>query len=103
MQRRVSARVREIAELRGWHIRQVWQPPFLFPDDGRRHKRVAVPSDPWRAALGDSACPFSGRRMIHGQGATPDEAVLAAIPSDLRSAMARLGLAVDSLRDCLQK
>ena len=69
----------------------------IVQSDGRRLKNVALPSDPWFAYLGDHPSPFYGRRCISGQGATADEAVLAAIPSDIRAALRRLESAVDSL------
>lgn len=101
--RRVSPLVRQYAEDRGWYVRSLWQPPWLFPDDGRRLKRCAIPSDPWWANLGDHPSALEGKRCAYGAGATPDEAVLAAIPPDLLAAIKRLERAVDNLRDCLQK
>lgn len=103
MSRKVSALVRRYVADRGWHILSVSQPSYLFPDDGRRLKRCCVPSDPWQATIGDRESYFFARDVRHGQGATADDAVLAAIPSDLLSALRRCEEAVDSLRDCLQK
>lgn len=100
---RLAAATRLRLESTGWHVRQIWQPPWLFPNDGRRLKNCAIPSDPWWAYLGDHPEPLCGNRCVHGSGATQDEAVLAAIPSDLRAAMARLEVEIDNLRDCLQK
>jgi len=60
-----------------------------------------VPGDRWQARV--SAERFSLFDWHYGVGDTPDEAVLAAIPHDLKSALARCELEVDNLRDCLQK
>lgn len=101
--RRVSPLVRQYVQDKGWHISILWQPPWLFPDDGRRLKRCSIPSDPWFCHLSDSPDLFGGKRCVSGAGATADEAVLAAIPPDLLAAIKRLERAVDNLRDCLQK
>lgn len=98
---RVSSQVRYSVELRGLFIVTLCQPHHLFRKDiERRHSRVADPRDPWWAGVSTER--FMGH-VTYGIGATPDEAVLAAIPSDLRAALRRCELAVDSLRDCLQK
>ena len=98
---KVSLRVRQIVELRGLHLHTICQPQHLFRKDiERRLSRVADPRDPWWAGI--STDRFMGH-VTYGIGATPDEAVLAALPSDLRAALRRLEVAVDSLRDCLQK
>lgn len=99
--RKVSPRVREIADLRGYPFIGVCQPQHLFRKDiERRLPRVADPRDPWWAGVSTER--FMGH-VSYGIGATPDEAVLAALPSDLRAALRRCESAVDSLRDCLQK
>jgi hypothetical protein len=100
-ERRVSALVRRYAEDRGFPFISICQPQHLFRKDvDRRLPRVALAVDPWQATVSDEK--YFGH-LHYGIGATPDEAVLAAIPRDLRSALARLETAVDSLRDCLQK
>jgi hypothetical protein len=102
-ERRVSALVRRYAEDRGFPFISICQPQHLFRKDvERRLSRVALPVDPWQARITAEKYALDSP-MHYGIGATPDEAVLAAIPRDLRSALARLESAVDSLRDCLQK
>jgi hypothetical protein len=71
-------------------------------DDGRKLKRVAIPTDPWTAHVSDHPG-FEGTQLRFGQGDTADAAVISAIPSDLRAALRRCESAIDSLRDCLQK
>jgi hypothetical protein len=100
-ERRVSALVRRYALDRGFPYISISQPQHLFDKAVyRKHARVALPVDPWQASV--TAERFMGE-MHYGIGATPDAAVLAAIPSDIRSALARCETAVDSLHDCLQK
>lgn len=95
--RKVTTLARSYAAERGWEISIVNQPQWLFPDDGRRLKRVAIPSDPyWAYLVRDDLC-------AQGIGASPDEAVIAAIPPCLRDSLRRCELAVDSLHGCLQK
>lgn len=102
-ERRVSALVRQYAADHGFPFISICQPQHLFRRDvERRLSRVALPCDPWQAHVS------AERYSIHGEshygiGATPDEAVIAAIPRDLMSALRRCELAVDNLRDCLQK
>jgi hypothetical protein len=101
-ERRVSALVRQYAADHGFPCISVCQPQHLFRKDvERRLARVASPADPWQARLSPER--FSLFEWRYGIGATPDEAVLAAIPHDLKSALSRCELAVDNLRDCLQK
>lgn len=102
-ERRVSALVRRYAEDRGLPYISINQPQHLFRKDvERRLSRVAMPGDPFQAALCSEK--YALWAPIHyGVGATPDEAVLAAIPHGLAVALARCELAVDNLRDCLQK
>lgn len=102
-QAKLAAATRLRLEATGWYVRMLWQPPWLFPDDGRKLKRCSVPTDPWFAYLSDDPEPLADGRTIQGEGATADAAVLAAIPYDLRAAMARLEIELDNLRDCLQK
>jgi hypothetical protein len=100
-ERKVSAAVRRKAADHGFPFISVCQPAHLFDKTAwRKHARVAIPADPWQASVSDEK--YLGT-VRYGVGATPDEAVLAAIPRDIRSALARLESAVDSLRDCLQK
>jgi hypothetical protein len=99
-ERRVSALVRRYAEDRGFPFISVRQPQHLFRKDDRKHARVGMPGDPWQAVISTER--FLGE-PYYGIGATPDDAVLAAIPRDLVSALRRCEIAVDSLRDCLQK
>ena len=100
-ERRVSALVRQYAADHGFPFVSVCQPAHLFDKTvERRLKRVALPVDPWQAQVSDER--FMGT-VHYGIGATPDEAVIAAIPRDLISALRRCETAVDSLRDCLQK
>jgi hypothetical protein len=100
-ERKVSPAVRRQAEDRGFPFISVCQPAHLF-DKGadRRLKRVALAADPWQASISDEK--YLGT-VRYGIGGTPDLAVLAALPHDIRAALARLESAVDSLRDCLQK
>lgn len=100
--KKLTAATRARLEATGWHVAILTQPARLFPNDGRRHKNVAIPSDPWWAYLTSECFPNYGR-VCQGYGPTADAAVLAAIPPDLRGAMRRLEIAVDNLRDCLQK
>lgn len=99
-ERRVSALVRRYAEDHGFPFITVRQPQHLFERDDRKLKNVALAGDPWQATVSDEK--YFGQ-LRYGVGATPDEAVLAAIPRDLISALRRCEVAVDSLRDCLQK
>jgi hypothetical protein len=100
-ERRVSALMRRYAEDRGFPFISVSQPQHLFDKAAyRKHANVALPADRWQASVSDEK--YFGN-LHYGIGATPDEAVLAAIPRDLKSALARCEAAVDSLRDCLQK
>jgi hypothetical protein len=99
-ERRVSALVRRYAEDHGLPFIAVCQPQHLFLAGERKHAHVALPTDPWQAIVSDQ--PFMGVRH-YGVGATPDAAVIAAIPHDLMSALRHCEIAVDSLRDCLQK
>ena len=106
--RRVTALTERYAYERGWHILSLYQPPWLFPNDGRRLTRCAIPSDPWQATIGNSPSYLQATDTRTGVAATADDAVLAAMPEpgiadDLLAAMKRLELAGDSLRDCLQK
>ena len=106
--RRVTALVERHAFQRGWHILSLYQPPWLFPDDGRRLKRCAIPTDPWLVTLGNHPSYLQATETRRGQGATADAAVMAAMPEpgiadDLLAACRRCEMAVDNLRDCLQK
>ena len=93
--RKVSPAVRRFVESLGLHVGTVCQPQHLFRRDvERRFSRVAVPADPWQAYI--STEQYLGE-WTYGIGATPDEAVLACIPRDLRSTLARCELAVDRL------
>lgn len=102
-ERRVSALVRRYAEDHGLPFITVSQPQHLFRRDlWRKFDRVAVKGDPFQASL--CAEKYALWAPIHyGVGDTPDDAVLAAIPHDLISALGRCEMAVDNLRDCLQK
>lgn len=102
-ERRVSALVRRYAEERGFPYISINQPQHLFQRGvERRLSRVAIKGDPFQATI--CAEKYALWAPIHyGVGATPDEAVLAAIPHGLMAALARCELAVDNLRDCLQK
>jgi hypothetical protein len=102
-ERRVSALMRRYAEDRGFPHISICQPQHLFRKDvDRRLSRVALAVDPWQARIcAEKYCLASP--VFYGVGATPDAAVLAAIPRDLISALRRCEVAVDSLRDCLQK
>jgi hypothetical protein len=102
-ERRVSAFVRRYAEDRGFPYISINQPQHLFQRGvERRLSRVAIKDDPFQATI--CAEKYALWAPIHyGVGATPDEAVLAAIPRGLMVALARCELAVDNLRDCLQK
>jgi hypothetical protein len=102
-ERRVSALVRRYADERGFPYITISQPQHLFRKDlWRKFERVAVPGDPFQAHIHVERFCLGGD-SYYGVGATADEAVLAAIPRDLKSALRRCEAAVDSLRDCLQK
>lgn len=102
-ERRVSALVRQYAADHGFPFISVCQPQHLFRKDvERRLSRVALPADPWQARITSERYALDAPTH-YGVGATPDDAVLAAIPRDLKSALSRCELAVDNLRDCLQK
>jgi hypothetical protein len=96
---KLSPLMRQYVWDRGWHILQLWQPQRLFPDDGRRLKRCPIPSDPWSAILGDATSYLYAERRRMGEGATADEAIMAALTdsNDLRSALDRLAAACDDL------
>lgn len=84
----------------GWHVLMVHQPPYLFPDDGRKLRRCATPSDPWLAIVQNHPCPLTAEHSRSGAGPSPDEAVLAAIPEqrkDVRNALAALETAFEGL------
>lgn len=84
----------------GWQMQSAYQPPWLFPRDGRKLTQCAIPSDPWLVSLHNGASILTATRLVTGQGATVDEAVLAALSctgTDLRDAMCRLERAVDDL------
>lgn len=104
MSRKCSPLVRRYAADRGWHLLSLYQPHHLFRANGRRLSRVAEPGDPWQAIVGDEP-DFLTSTITHGGVAdTADDAVLAAVPrGDLRRSLTRLEIAVDNLRDCLQK
>lgn len=102
-ERRVSALVRRYAEDRGFPFISICQPQHLFQKGvERRLPRVAVKGDPFQAHITSEKYALFGDSH-YGVGDTPDAAVLAAIPHDLRASLARCETAVDSLRDCLQK
>lgn len=102
-ERRVSALVRRYAEDRGFPYITISQPQHIFRKDlWRKFERVAVQGDPFQAIVCTEKYALWGE-LHYGIGATPDDAVLAAIPRDLKSALRRCEVAVDSLRDCLQK
>lgn len=95
----MSPLVRRYAADRGFPIVSVRQPQHLFVPNGRRLSRCAEPCDPWQATvqtelLGDT---------FYGIGATPDDAVIAAIPRGLSISLRLCEIAVDNLRDCLQE
>jgi hypothetical protein len=102
-ERRVSALVRRYAEDRGFPHISISQPQHIFRKDlYRKFDRVAVKGDPFQAIVCTEKYDLWGKSH-YGVGDTPDAAVLAAIPRDLKSALARCETAVDSLHDCLQK
>jgi hypothetical protein len=102
-ERRVSALVRRYAEDRGFPFISISQPQHIFRKDlYRKFDRVAVKGDPFQAQIHTERFVLGGESH-YGIGDTADAAVLAAIPHDLKSALARCEVAVDSLRDCLQK
>jgi hypothetical protein len=102
-ERRVSALVRRYAEDRGYPFISISQPQHLFRKElYRKFDRVAVKGDPFWAHITSEKYALFGESH-YGVGDTPDAAVLAAIPHDLRASLARCETAVDSLRDCLQK
>jgi hypothetical protein len=104
MNRNINALVRRYAADRGWHILSVCQPQHLFrKDPERRHSRVAAPTDPWQAAVGDAENQLYSHDVRYGVGATPDDAVIAAIPRSVQDSLRRCEIAVDNLRDCLSE
>ena len=100
---KVSALTRRYAEERGWFVIKICQPEHLFPKDGRKLNRVPIPTDPWLAAIGDRENYLEATHVRHAKGASPDDAVLAAIPHDIRASMRRLEMELDNLGACLQK
>lgn len=102
---RVSPETRRALFEAGWQLLSVAQPPWLFPNDGRKLKLCAVPSDPWHATIFNGHSLLTATRQISAQGATADAAVLAALSEagpTFREALGRLETAVDGLIGALR-
>lgn len=61
-------------------VSSLWQPPSLFPTDGRKLKRVAEQGDPWIAQIfypedPTGPCAWNPLFIQWGRGDTADEAV----------------------------
>jgi hypothetical protein len=100
MKLKLTPETRAALFARNWHVASAYQPPWLFPDDGRKLKRCPIPSDPWHVmVLEGSASYLFGHQIGTGTGATADEAVMSVIRSrgDLRAALGRLAAACDDL------
>lgn len=100
MKLKLTPETRAALFARNWHVASAYQPPWLFPDDGRRLKRCPIPSDPWHITISEGSPSLLGGQLIgYGTGATADEAVLSVIRSrgDLRAALDRLAAACDDL------
>lgn len=90
----------------GMHIGSLWQPPSMFPNDGRKLKEVAQPGDPWVAQLfypdvvtENGPCRWYPLFISWGQGDTADAAVHDAIEkaSGLQGCIRKLTGAIESL------
>lgn len=90
----------------GLHVGTLWQPPSLFPDDGRKLKQVAQPGDPWVAQLfypdtvtENGPCRWEPLFVSWGRGNTADEAVEEAVlkASGLEGQIRKLEAAIESL------
>lgn len=100
MKLKLAPETRAALFARNWHVASAYQPPWLFPDDGRKLKRCPIPSDPWHVTITEgSPSLLFGRQIGYGSGPTADEAAMTVIRSrgDLRAALGRLSLAVDEL------
>ncbi len=95
----LAARLNELG-LKPWCAHQ---PPHLFPDDGRRLKRCAIPSDPWFVVLvrKDRVVWADGAQVAHGEGSTFDEAIESAIPTGLVASAMRCAVAVEKLTETI--
>lgn len=88
-------------------VGSLWQPESLFPDDGRRLKRVAQPGDPWIAQIfypdhyfeNGKPCPWWPLFIQWGRGDTADAAVADALRKarGLEGRMRKLEAALDFL------
>lgn len=74
--RRLSVETRSLLAAYGWRVRMLFQPEWLFKQNGRKLKRVPEDGDPWSAMISplDPMLDY----IDTGQGDTPEEAVLAA-------------------------
>lgn len=90
----------------GLHVGSLWQPPSLFPNDGRKLKEVAQPGDPWVAQLfypdvvtETGPCRWHPLFISWGQGDTADAAVRDAIDkaAGLQGRLRKLAGAIESL------
>lgn len=52
--------------------------------DGRKLDRCAQPSDPWHASLYNGGRFLFATKLLHGKGATADDAIFDALGSDYR-------------------
>lgn len=95
----LAARLNELG-LKPWCA---YQPPHLFPDDGRRLKHCAISSDPWFVMLvrKDRVVWADGAQVSHGSGPTFDDAVESAMPNGLQASFMRLAVAVGKLAETL--
>lgn len=96
----LAARLNELG-LQPWCAHQ---PPYLFPDDGRKLKRCAISTDPWSVMLvrRDRVVWADGGQVSHAIGETFDAAVEAAIPTGLQASIMRLSVALDKLTEAMR-
>jgi len=87
-------------ERSGYRVSSLYQRPVA---DSRKLKQVCEPADPWTAHVylpdKSTPVPWFARKIAIANGATADEAVIAAIPrtGGLMSSYRLLGEAIDSL------
>lgn len=80
---KLTIETRRVLHENNFFVSSLWQPPSMFPDDGRRLKNVAQPGDPWIAQIfypehvDESGRTYSFWAMFiqWGRGDTAEEAV----------------------------
>lgn len=102
------------AELDGLELacRHAYQPEALFPNDGRKLKRCAIPTDPWRITLfRKDEVTWTDRALVgYGEGPTIDDACRVALMSvrarrcfgGLAAAIANLAVELDVLAHAMR-